>query len=147
MAARGIDVDNLSHVVNYSLPDNAETYTHRIGRTARAGKTGTAISFVSKMDTRKLFAIERLLKQRIEKAQVPSVADVVSIQKKRLQERIAESITEGGLDKFMTLAEELTAERETKEVLAAVLKDAYEKRFDESSYASIAERGPSISPT
>ncbi|MCH8518199.1 DEAD/DEAH box helicase [Candidatus Gracilibacteria bacterium] len=147
VAARGIDVDNLSHVVNYSLPDNAEIYTHRIGRTARAGKTGTAISFVSKMDTRKLFAIERLLKQKIKKEQVPDVKDVVTIQKKRLAERITENITVGGLEKFIELASELTQEQDITQVLAAVLKDAYEKRFDESSYSSIQERGPSISPT
>lgn len=147
VAARGIDVDNLSHVVNYSLPDNAEIYTHRIGRTARAGKTGTAISFVSKMDTRKLFAIERLLKQKIARHQVPDVKDVVVIQKKRLIERIGESIDAGGLEKFLELATELSAEKDMIQVLAAVLKDAYEKRFDESSYNSIQERGPSISPT
>jgi len=152
VAARGIDVDNLTHVVNYSLPDNAEIYTHRIGRTARAGKTGTAISFVSKMDTRKLFAIERLLKQKIKKEQVPDVKDVVTIQKKRLAERITENITTWGLEKFIELARELVPVPDesgtgTLDVLAAVLKDAYEKRFDESSYSSIQERGPSISPT
>lgn len=140
VAARGIDVDNLTHVVNYSLPDNAETYTHRIGRTARAGRTGTAISFVSRMDTRKLFAIERLLKQKMDKQQVPNAKQVVDIQKKRLAERLAESIAEGGLEKFETLAGEIIADRDAKTVLAAVLKDAYEKRFDESSYNVIAEK-------
>lgn len=147
VAARGIDVDNLSHVVNYSLPDNAETYTHRIGRTARAGKTGTAISFVSRSDIRKLFAIERLLKQKIDKAQVPSVQDVVSIQKTRLIERLNESLSEGWLEKFESLANELLEGREATDILAAVLKDAYEKRFDESSYTSISEKWPMISPT
>ena len=81
--------------MNYSLPDNAEIYTHRIGRTARAGKTGTAISFVSRSDTRKLFGIERLLKQKIQKAQIPNAKDVVEIQKKRLMERLSESVAEG----------------------------------------------------
>ena len=95
MAARGIDVEDLTHVVNYSLPDNAEVYTHRIGRTARAGKSGTAISFVSRMDSRKLFGIERLLKQKIEKAQIPNAKDVVDIQKKRLAERLHNDIAEG----------------------------------------------------
>jgi len=67
VAARGIDVQDLSHVVNYSLPDNAEVYTHRIGRTGRAGKTGHAINFVARSDTRKLFGIERMLKQKMTK--------------------------------------------------------------------------------
>ncbi len=143
VAARGIDVDNLTHVVNYSLPDNAETYTHRIGRTARAGKTGTAISFVSRSDTRKLFAIERLLKQKIKKEQIPNALQVVEIQKKRLTERLSESIQAGGLEKFEALAQEILNEMKTasqEEVLSAILKDAYEKRFDESSYNTISER-------
>lgn len=155
VAARGIDVDNLTHVVNYSLPDNAETYTHRIGRTARAGKTGTAISFVSRMDSRKLFGIERLLKQKINKEQIPNARQVVDIQKKRLMERLTESITEGGLEKFEALATEIFAGVEVGEevegknlkILAAVMKDAYEKRFDESSYNIITERKAAAAPT
>ncbi|MDA9129417.1 DEAD/DEAH box helicase [Candidatus Gracilibacteria bacterium] len=147
VAARGIDVNELTHVVNYSLPDNAEVYTHRIGRTARAGKTGTAISFVSRMDSRKLFGIERLLRQKIGKEQIPNAKQVVDIQKKRLIERLHESIVEGGLEKFETLATELIGESDPKAVLTAVLKDAYAKRFDEQSYNVISERGAVISPT
>ncbi len=152
VAARGIDVDNLTHVVNYSLPDNAETYTHRIGRTARAGKTGTAISFVSRSDTRKLFGIERLLKQKIQKSKIPDAKQVVDIQKQRLIERLTESISSGNLAKFEALAQEFLetpelANLEIEKLLAAILKDAYEKRFDESSYHTISERWVSISPT
>lgn len=152
VAARGIDVEDLTHVVNYSLPDNAEVYTHRIGRTARAGKTGTAISFVARMDTRKLFGIERLLKQKIQKWTIPNAKEVVEIQKKRFIERIQSDIENGGLEKFEALARELVSISDesgnaTLQVLAAVLKDAYSKRFDESSYSIIQEKGPSISPT
>ena len=147
VAARGIDVDDLTHVVNYSLPDNAETYTHRIGRTARAGKTGTAISFVSRIDMRKLFAIERLLKQKIQKQQIPSAKDVVSLQKKRLIQRLTHSISEGWYEKFDSLALQLLTLWEAEVIVASLLKDAYEKRFDESSYSVISERGPHISPT
>lgn len=155
VAARGIDVDNLTHVVNYSLPDNAETYTHRIGRTARAGRTGTAISFVSRSDIRKLFAIERLLKQKIEKRQIPNASDVVGAQKNRLIERLTESITEGGLEKYETLGAEIFSEiklgdeieGKNMKIIAAIIKDAYEKRFDEASYNVISEKGPNVSPT
>lgn len=155
VAARGIDVDNLTHVVNYSLPDNAETYTHRIGRTARAGRTGTAISFISRSDTRKLFAIERLLKQKIDKEQIPNAKDVVGAQKKRLIERLTESINEGELEKYEQLGAEIFSEIKlgdevegrNMKIIAAIIKDAYEKRFDESSYNTISERGPTISPT
>ena len=99
------------------------------------------------MDSRKLFGIERLLKQKIRKEQVPNAKQVVDIQKKRLIERLTESVAEGGLEKFETLATELIGEGDAKTVLTAVLKDAYEKRFDESSYNIIAERGATISPT
>ena len=98
------------------------------------------------MDSRKLFGIERLLKQKIRKEQVPNAKQVVDIQKKRLIERLAASIEEGGLEKFETLATELVAENDVNMVLAAVLKDAYEKRFDESSYNIIAEK-KSLAPT
>ena len=142
VAARGIDIDNLTHVVNHSLPDNAETYTHRIGRTARAGKTGTAISFVSKLDMRKLFAIERLLKQRMNRGNIPSAKDVVDIQKKRLSERISHEMNQENFEKFLKLAQELAPESNESglKVLAAVLADAYSARFDESSYMSISEK-------
>lgn len=71
VASRGIDVDDLSHVVNYDLPESAETYTHRIGRTGRAGNTGVAISFCGKDETRLLREIEKLLKKPIPMADLP----------------------------------------------------------------------------
>ncbi len=76
VAARGIDVNDLTHVIHYDLPDELAFYTHRSGRTGRAGKTGTAISLVSPAEQRKLFAIERQLKAKFEKIMIPSADEV-----------------------------------------------------------------------
>lgn len=139
VAARGIDVDDLTHVVNYSLPDNAEVYTHRIGRTARAGKTGHAINFVSRMDSRKLFGIERMLKQKMTKGQIPGAKEVVELQKKRLVGNIANLMSDEKLADFEVLASSLLELGDPKTVLAAMLKDAHADKFEEKSYNIIAE--------
>jgi len=140
VAARGIDVNDLNYVINYSLPDSPETYTHRIGRTARAGKTGTAISFISRADQRKLFAVERILKQRIDKGRIPSAKDVVEAQKKRLVENISNLVNDEKIHDFGSMADDLLALGDPKVIISALLRDAHEDRFNESSYASIEER-------
>ena len=143
VAARGIDVDNLSHVVNYSLPDSPETYTHRIGRTARAGKTGTAISFISRADQRKLFAVERVIKQKITKGTVPSPKEVVEIQKKRLVESIGTLMSDEKIHDFSEIADHLMSLGDPKIVISALLRDAHKDRFDEKTYNSIDTGGSS----
>ncbi len=140
VAARGIDVNNLTHVVNYSLPDNAEVYTHRIGRTARAGKTGHAINFVSRMDMRKLFGIERMLKKKMTKGQIPGAKQVVELQKKRLVGNIANLMSDEKLADFETLATSLLELGDPKTVLAALLKNTHADKFDEKSYNIIVEK-------
>ncbi len=145
VAARGIDVQDLSHVVNYSLPDNAEVYTHRIGRTGRAGKTGHAINFVSRSDSRKLFGIERMLKQKMTRGTIPGAKEVVELQKKRLVGNIANLMSDEKLDKFETLASSLLELGDAKTVLAAMLKDAHADKFEEKSY-NINEETPRQAP-
>lgn len=145
VAARGIDVEDLTHVVNFSLPDNAEVYTHRIGRTARAGKTGTAINFVSRTDSRKLFGIERLLKQKMTKGQVPGAKEVVELQKKRLVGNIANLMSDEKLSEFEVLATSLLELGDPKTVLAAMLKDAHADKFEENSY-NINEEPQKLAP-
>jgi len=145
VAARGIDVQDLSHVVNYSLPDNAEVYTHRIGRTGRAWKTGHAINFVSRSDSRKLFGIERMLKQKMTKGQIPGAKEVVELQKKRLVGNIANMMSDEKLADFEVLATSLLELGEAKTVLAAMLKDAHADKFEEKSY-NINEEAPRQAP-
>lgn len=123
VAARGIDVNNLTHVINYALPENPESYTHRIWRTGRAGKTGTAINFVSKAEYRKLFLIERMTKSPIKKERLPNVSEVSDIKKSKFVEKIKQGLEEGTKNKdYLKYAEELLAIGDSKEIIATLLE-------------------------
>ena len=76
VAARGLDIEDISHVFNYHLPDDAEVYIHRIGRTGRAGKTGVAITLLSPREKRRLREVEALTKQPIQKMELPTTAEI-----------------------------------------------------------------------
>ena len=80
VAARGIDVDDVTHVINYQLPDEIETYTHRSGRTGRAGKTGVSMVIVSKSEVRKIKSIERIIKRQFDKKELPSGIEICEVQ-------------------------------------------------------------------
>ena len=82
VAARGIDVTDLTHVINYSLPQNPESYVHRVGRTGRAGKEGTAITFITPSEYKQLGFIRRKIKSDIRKEKVPGIEDVINTKKK-----------------------------------------------------------------
>ena len=88
VAARGIDISSLSHVINYSLPQSPESYIHRIGRTGRVGKEGTAITFVTPDEYRKLVFIKRVTKTDIRKERIPAIEDVIKSKKKRIKNDI-----------------------------------------------------------
>lgn len=123
VAARGIDVNNLTHVINYALPENPESYTHRIGRTGRAGKTWTAINFVSKAEYRKLFLIERMTKSPIKKEKLPNMSEVSDIKKSKFVEKIKQWLEEGTKNKdYLKYAEELLAIGDSKEIIATLLE-------------------------
>ena len=81
VAARGIDVNDLTHVVNYAIPQEAESYVHRIGRTGRAGKEGTAITFMTPSEYKKLLQIKRITKTDIRKEKLPEIKDVITFKK------------------------------------------------------------------
>jgi ATP-dependent RNA helicase DeaD len=88
VAARGIDVDDITHVINYQLPDEIETYTHRSGRTGRAGKSGISMVIVSKSEVRKIKSIERIIKKEFIKKDVPSGMEICEVQLKALANKI-----------------------------------------------------------
>jgi ATP-dependent RNA helicase DeaD len=88
VAARGIDVDDITHVINYQLPDEIETYTHRSGRTGRAGKSGISMVIITKSEIRKIGAIERIIKQKFEAKKVPSAEEICEIQLYHLASKI-----------------------------------------------------------
>src|SRR4029079_5652920 len=91
VAARGLDVERISHVLNYDIPYDPETYVHRIGRTGRAGRSGEAILFVAPRERNMLRIIERVTRLRIEEMKLPSIADVNQLRVTRFKERITEA--------------------------------------------------------
>lgn len=139
VAARGIDVNDLSHVVNYAIPQEAESYVHRIGRTGRAGKEGTAITFITPREYRRLLSIQKAVKTEIRKEQIPEVKDVIQARKFRLTEEINKVLAEGNFDNFKDFAVDLLNGEQAVDIVAALLKHAYEDILDESNYNEIGE--------
>lgn len=129
VAARGIDVDNVTHVINYSLPQDPESYVHRIGRTGRAGREGKAISFISKRDFRKLRFIERIAKTRMIKGRIPSVAVVQKARKQRLIDQIDESITLDHNMDVIKLSEALLEKHSPSDLVNALVGKLFEQQL------------------
>ncbi|MGH1492257.1 MAG: DEAD/DEAH box helicase [Acidimicrobiales bacterium] len=110
VAARGLDVDNVSHVINYNLPTEIESYVHRIGRTARAGKTGTAISLVSPSERGRLSRIEKLVRATIPRTAIPSTEDIQLLRDKRLEEKMDTKLRRGRFSAERTIVDQLVAD-------------------------------------
>ena len=122
VAARGLDVERISHVVNYDIPYDSQTYVHRIGRTGRAGRTGEAILFVAPRERNMLRIIERTTRQPIEQMQLPSVADVNEQRILKFKETLASAVRSGEGKVFQPLIEEIEREQNLPAVeLAAAL--------------------------
>ncbi len=102
VAARGIDVDDITHVINYQLPDEPEIYTHRSGRTGRAGKTGISMVIVSKSEVRKIKSIERIINKAFEKKEIPDGADICEVQLMSLANKIHNTEINHEIDKYLT---------------------------------------------
>ena len=127
IAARGLDVDHLTHVINFDLPDSAETYVHRIGRTGRAGKEGTAISLVQPFERRKQQQIERHVRQNLKVTYVPNRAQIEARQLEKLQVQLREILAGERLASFLPIVRELSEEYDAHAIAAAALQMAYDK--------------------
>jgi len=124
VAARGLDVERISHVLNYDIPYDTESYVHRIGRTGRAGRSGEAILFATPREKGMLRQIERATRQPIEEMQLPSVEAVNDNRVNKFTARITETIGQGGLDFYRQLLERFEAENNVPaiDVAAALAK-------------------------
>ncbi|NJN30759.1 MAG: DEAD/DEAH box helicase [Synechococcales cyanobacterium RM1_1_8] len=127
IAARGIHVDDLTHVVNFDLPDSVENYVHRIGRTGRAGKEGIAIVLAQGYDRRKLRDIEFHTKQTLEPRNVPTRAQIESRHLERFKEQVAEVLGGERVASFLSIVSELAEDYDPHTVAAAALQMAYDK--------------------
>ncbi|MEZ4802507.1 MAG: DEAD/DEAH box helicase [Gelidibacter sp.] len=101
VAARGIDVDDITHVINYQLPDEIETYTHRSGRTGRAGKTGVSMVIVSKSELRKIKSIERIIKKDFVKKDIPNGMEICEVQLMSLANKVHNTEINHEIDKYL----------------------------------------------
>ncbi|AFY58244.1 DNA/RNA helicase, superfamily II [Rivularia sp. PCC 7116] len=127
IAARGLDVDELSHVINFDLPDSVETFVHRIGRTGRAGKEGTAISLVQPFERRKQQVIERHNKQSWQMLSIPTRAQIEAKQLEKLQVQVKEALSGERLASFLPIVRELSEEYDAHAIAAAALQIAYDQ--------------------
>ena len=106
VAARGLDVERVSHVLNYDIPHDTESYVHRIGRTGRAGRTGAALLFVSPRERHLLKAIEKATRQKLTEAQLPTVEDVNAQRVARFRDTITEALSAPGIEVFRRIIED-----------------------------------------
>ncbi|WP_415881655.1 DEAD/DEAH box helicase [Neptuniibacter sp. QD34_54] len=119
VVARGLDVERISHVLNYDIPYDTESYIHRIGRTGRAGREGEAILFVSPREQRMLKSIERATRQKIETMQLPSTDDINEKRVQRFVDRITQTIDSQDLDFFKNLLTEYQQEHDADPLIIA----------------------------
>ncbi|MBZ4417242.1 DEAD/DEAH box helicase [Myxococcus sp. RHSTA-1-4] len=122
VAARGLDIPRLSHVVNFDVPNAPEAYVHRIGRTGRAGREGVAITLVEPREHRLLRNIERVTGQRIEVSTVPTVADLREKRQEMLRASLRETLVAGELDRLRGVVEDLASEFDPLDIAAAAVK-------------------------
>jgi ATP-dependent RNA helicase DeaD len=122
VAARGLDVERISHVINYDVPSDPESYTHRIGRTGRAGRSGQAILFITPRERGMLKSIERATRQPVEQLTLPTIKAVNDVRIAKFKDQIGEALAAGGLDMYRSLIEEYEREQNVPAIdIAAAL--------------------------
>jgi ATP-dependent RNA helicase DeaD len=146
VAARGLDIENVTHVVNYDIPQDPESYVHRIGRTGRAGRKGVAITFIEPREYRQLKLIEKLIKTRIVRGQLPSVADLLDRQKEVVKNRLVYLLEQNNFGDYHPIIADLATDYDTQDIAAAALKLHLEgfrdKNEDKPSFGNTgAEKG------
>lgn len=128
VAARGIDVSDVTHVINYQLPDEIETYNHRSGRTGRAGKSGISMVIVTKSEIRKIHAIEKIIKQKFEEKTIPSGIEICEVQLFHLANKIKDVEIDYEIDSYLPAIYELLKDL-TKEELVKKMVSVEFNRF------------------
>ncbi|MCP1994534.1 DEAD/DEAH box helicase [Flavobacterium sp. HSC-61S13] len=121
VAARGIDVDDITHVINYQLPDEIETYTHRSGRTGRAGKSGTSLVIITKSELRKISQIERIIKQKFEEKPVPSGIEICEVQLFHLANKIKDVEVDSEIETYLPAIYEVMKDLSKEDVIKKMI--------------------------
>ncbi len=137
VAARGIDIAELSHVINYALPQDARSYIHRIGRTGRAGKTGRAVTLVNPYETKRLITFQHSLKLNIKRETLPVVRDIVAVKRMMLQSSIHQIIHQQRFGEYLDAAAMLTEGQDPLAVIASLLVHTSQKDLCPSHYREL----------
>ena len=122
VAARGIDIDNITHVVNFDIPQDPESYVHRIGRTGRAGNTGVAMTFITPREFRQLKLIERVAHTRIQRRQLPTGADVIERQRDQIISKLQTVLEINQFQDYKSIADALLEDYSAEDIAAAAIK-------------------------
>ena len=137
VAARGLDISDLTHVINYSLPQEAETYIHRVGRTGRAGKEGTAITFITPGEARRFSYIRKATKAEIRKERIPSPEEVVERKRELITEELEKALSLEAGETYRSVASHLLEDGTPVDVLSSVLYHFYHDSLDVTQYKDI----------
>ncbi len=146
VAARGLDIEHVSHVVNYDVPSNPDAYVHRIGRTGRAGRTGVAITLVEPREHRLLANIERTVRTQLERGRIPTVADLRERRLEVLRADIRETLLDDGLDRFRAVVEPLADEFDLVDVALAAVSLADRATNRDAAEEAVEIVPPPLSP-
>ncbi len=144
VAARGIDIHNLTHVINYSIPQDPDSYVHRIGRTGRAGNEGTAITFITPEEYRKLMYIKKAARTDIRKEKLPKIQEVINVKKSRIKSEIEELAQSEISEEYRQMAQELLDGNDPEMAVAALLKYTFRNELDPGNYNEIRDAFPPI---
>jgi len=148
VAARGIDVDDITHVINYQLPDEIETYTHRSGRTGRAGKTGVSMVIVAKSELRKIKSIERIIKKQFEKKDIPSGMEICEVQLMSLANKVHNTEINHEIDRYLDSINQLFEDTDKEELIKKFFSVEFTRFFNyykDSKDLTVSESGESSS--
>lgn len=139
VAARGIDIQDLTHVINFHLPQDSESYIHRIGRTGRAGKSGTAITLITPAEFRRFRFLQRDSRHELVKQRLPEVATILKIKKQKIQNDISVRLKDPIPEALIAWASELQQTFSSENLLAGVLALAFEDQLNPAIYQPIEE--------
>ena len=139
VAARGIDVNDLTHVINYSLPQDPENYVHRAGRTGRAGKKGVVASLVTSNELRKLKSISKTASSEVTQYTLPTRQDILETKKIKIYDSLVEQMA-GHIDPvYYNMAKHLLTQSQPTDIIAAILNTIFNKEMGLSEYAEVTE--------
>ncbi|MEX0275318.1 MAG: helicase-related protein, partial [Flavobacteriaceae bacterium] len=142
VAARGIDVNDITHVINYQLPDDIETYTHRSGRTGRAGKEGTSMVIVTRSEQSKIKTLEKKIKQDFLKKPIPTGIEICEIQLYHLANKIRDTQVNPEIDAYLPAIYEMLGNLDRKELIKKMVSVEFSRFYDYYSKAKDLNTGP-----